>query len=105
MAVVIALVVYLSAVALPRGRPAAVGLLVGFGVAGLAWMTVPAGESDVAVLYRLYLALAAIGLLMAAFAQLLRLLLPREGLLSRLYPAVVLMVAGIAPMAARAVLG
>ena len=105
MAVIIALVVYLSAAALPRGRSAAVGICVGLVIAGLTWLTVPGGGGDLAMLYRLYLILAATGLLMAAVAQVLRLLLPQEGILARAYPAIVLTVAVLAPMVARAVLG
>lgn len=105
MAVLIGLVVYLSAAALPRGRSAALGIGVGLAAAALAWMSLPQAGDGPAVLYRLYVILATTGLLMAAFAQALRLILPREGVLARAYPAVVLTVAVLAPMAARAILG
>ncbi|MCR9149502.1 MAG: hypothetical protein NXH83_04960 [Rhodobacteraceae bacterium] len=101
MVILITLVVYLSAVALPRGRPAAIGIGVALAAGTLIWAAIPGGAAGGTSLYHLYLVLAGIGLAMAAVAQALRLILPRDGPLTRAYPAIILTVAVLAPMIAR----
>ena len=104
MQILVTLVVYLSAVALPRGRPAAIGIGVALGAGVLIWAAIPRTDVGAMTLFHLYLVLAGIGLVMAAVAQALRLILPLEGPLTRAYPAIILTVAVLAPMVARGLL-
>ena len=101
MVILITLVVYLSAAALPRGRPAAIGIGVAVAAGALIWAAIPGGEAGETTLFHLYLVLAGIGLAMAGVAQALRLMLPRQGVLTRAYPAIILIVAVLAPIVAR----
>lgn len=98
------LAAFLSGAALPKGRPALLGIggALALGL-GLRAVLGPGGEEP--DLLRPLIALALTGLAMAAAAQGLRLLLPATGPLARAgYPAILLGVLALTPALARALL-
>jgi hypothetical protein len=96
------LLVFLAFALLPRGRGAAVGILLGAALGLGAWVGTEDGE--IGEYYRILLTMAFIGLGMALLAQVVRLALPAEGV-RWAYPVVIAGVAGLAMAGARVALG